>query len=156
MLYFPFFGENCSKFRELFKGKANVSFRYGAKIGSSLTLQKAETEWLRRGLVYCIGCKDCNKVYVGETARCLKSRVREHKGDVKVGKEKNAIAKHVGDFEHDVNWDDVVLLEKGVRDWYKRRVLESLWINKLKENTMNGNVGLQGLSGWNKFWNGSL
>ena len=35
------------------------------------------------GVVYTIPCKDCPKVYVGETGRRFGEREKEHKADVK-------------------------------------------------------------------------
>jgi len=31
--------------------------------------------------VYTIKCKDCEKVYIGQTNRALKTRLKEHKSD---------------------------------------------------------------------------
>ena len=37
----------------------------------------------KRGLVYQISCQDCNAMYVGETARSVKTKKREHADAVK-------------------------------------------------------------------------
>ena len=37
----------------------------------------------RKGVVYSIPCTDCPKVYIGQTGRCLKHRLKEHHRDLK-------------------------------------------------------------------------
>ena len=45
------------------------------------------------GVVYAIGCKDCPKIYIGETSRTARQRVKEHREHVKKGAvEKSAVA----------------------------------------------------------------
>lgn len=44
---------------------------------------------MKKGAVYEIPCKDCSKVYIGETGRSLTERVKEHKYTVKRHDEKN-------------------------------------------------------------------
>ena len=38
-----------------------------------------------RGVVYKVGCVDCNFVYCGQTDRALETRLKEHKRAVRVG-----------------------------------------------------------------------
>ena len=53
----------------------------------------------KKEVVYQVPCKDCPKVYIGETKRTLKIRISEHKQAVKKGDEKNGIAVHA----HNIN-----------------------------------------------------
>ena len=39
----------------------------------------------RSGVVYLIPCKECRKVYIGQTGRSLKQRVKEHKRALSFG-----------------------------------------------------------------------
>ena len=50
----------------------------------------------KKEVVYQVPCKDCCKVYIGETKRTLKTRISEHKQAVKKGDEKNGIATLTG------------------------------------------------------------
>ena len=57
----------------------------------------------RKEVVYQVPCKDCPKVYIGETKRTLKIRISEHKQAVKRGDEKNGIAVHAHTTNHNIN-----------------------------------------------------
>ena len=82
----------------------------------------------KRGLVFQISCRDCNAVYVGETGRSVRTRQREHADAVKTfNTEKSALSRHVMDFNHRIDWDNVKIL-KSESHAYKRRVAESFLI----------------------------
>ena len=49
----------------------------------------------RKGVIYEIPCKDCEKLYIGETGRTLKKRVSEHKQAVREFNMNNGVAAHV-------------------------------------------------------------
>ena len=58
-------------------------------------------EW--KVVVYSIPCMDCPKVYVGQTGRCLKQRVSEHRRALKKGDiQASALAEHVYETGHAV------------------------------------------------------
>ena len=46
----------------------------------------------RKGVIYEIPCKDCEKLYIGETGRTLKKRVSEHKQAVRKFNMNNGVA----------------------------------------------------------------
>ena len=48
------------------------------------------------GVVYALGCTECERVYIGETGRTAEQRVKEHNAHVKHDRwEQSAMAKHV-------------------------------------------------------------
>ena len=58
----------------------------------------------KRGAVYEIPCADCDSVYIGETGRSLKDRIKEHKYAVSRGDMKNGVAAHAWSSQHKVDW----------------------------------------------------
>ena len=48
----------------------------------------------------------------------------------------NAIARHVGDFNHEIDWEKTICLEKEKR-LFLRKILESVYIKENKERCMN-------------------
>ena len=80
--------------------------------------------------IYMIPCKDCPEVYIGETGRSLKIRLREHRDAVDARRtNQNAVAKHVVTNEHPVDWGGSQLLYK-CQDWNKRIIIESVAISE--------------------------
>ena len=68
----------------------------------------------RPGIVYQILCRDCTGIYIGETGRAYKTRLAEHKRDLKPANlakvddnnfnKKTALVKHVITKDHRVDW----------------------------------------------------
>lgn len=56
--------------------------------------------------MYCVPCRDCVSVYVGDTKRNMKTRIREQTYAVK---ENNKIVVHVQEEDYRIDW---VLEEK--------------------------------------------
>ena len=85
----------------------------------------------QNGVVYRISCKDCEHAYVDQSGRSLDCRVKEHQRAVR-NRETNAsaLAEHVWNKEHHINWQNAEVLEANQQYWRKRCLLESLHINK--------------------------
>ncbi|CAF1181268.1 unnamed protein product [Didymodactylos carnosus] len=68
--------------------KVNFAFRKTLTIKSAyLPLLKGNDASKKlKKLVYKVGCKNCDRVYVGETARERKTKMDEHARDVRNGK----------------------------------------------------------------------
>ena len=90
---------------------------------------------LSTGVVYKISCKDCEKVYIGQTSRALKSRTREHKRAVFTG-DKNFL--HCAQTNHDFNFDDVEIVDR-CSQWSHRMFLEA-WHSIREPNSINEHV----------------
>ena len=74
------------------------------------------------GLVYSIKCKSCEKEYIGETARSLGTRFKEHTD----GKHPNsAVNEHTQDTGHLYTLQDVKVLKREER-WFPRKVREAI------------------------------
>ena len=56
-----------------------------------------------RGVIYSISCKDCGKLYIGETKRKFNTRLREHQKAVEQEHpKKSALAEHSLQFGHTI------------------------------------------------------
>ena len=95
------------------------------------------------GVVYQIPCQ-CGKVYVGETLRCLKTRVKEHRDACNNGyTEKSAIAEHQWDQQHQVKWEDIRVLDRATRP-VQLKVKEALHIQTTPaNNSLNKDGGYE-------------
>ena len=63
-----------------------------------------------------IDCSNCEAVYFGESKRSLKSRSNEHKRSVRnCDCDKNEIAKHCWEADHNFNWDQKKVVDRESR-----------------------------------------
>ena len=102
-----------------------------------------------KGVVYEINCSDCDASYIGETTRSLEIRRKEHLRHTKNGKvEASAVADHVWNHDHRIDWDGARVLDKE-RNWTSRKIREALHIAKNRPD-MNKDRGLLLSSRWTK------
>ena len=78
------------------------------------------------GVVYKVNCKNCEKIYIGETRFEMKKTIEEHKKDVKFRRIGNSAME---EFNHEIDWDKAICLEKEKR-LFPRKILESAYIKK--------------------------
>ena len=76
---------------------------------------------------------------MGETGRGLKTRLQEHKNDVKFHRTSNAIVLHIDECQHLPKWDDAKILERNMKKQKKRKCLEAAHI--MSRNTFNTRGG---------------
>ena len=78
-----------------------------------------------------ICCKECSSIYIGQTKRRLKDRIKEHK-DIKsvvAGVGVSGVDDHVLNTSHSIDWDNVTILD-GESNKLAREIKESIWIRK--------------------------
>ena len=76
---------------------------------------------LLTGFVYKINCKDCEKVYIGQTSWALISRTKEHKRAVFTGDKNSLLAQHCMQNNHKFIFD---VVPSGLADcFWKRGIL---------------------------------
>ena len=97
------------------------------------------------GVIYALGCMECPRVYVGETAGTADLRSKEHQAHARYGRlEQSAVAKHAIEENHQIHWKPVVVTKE--RNTTKRKVKETLKIRELEKRgrkTMNQDSGMQ-------------
>lgn len=123
--------------RELEKIGVRVATSSGLKI-KELVKTKEEKKLQEKSIVYEVPCSGCYKTYVGETGRGLKTRLREHKNDVKFHRTSNAIVLHIDECGHLPKWEETNILEKNMKK-RNRKLLEAAHI--ATRNTFNTRSG---------------
>ena len=91
-------------------------------------------------LIYCISCRKCNQLYIGETSRQLNNRFGEHLRNVekkvhlmeihKNDPDSN-VSKHFNSADHSTNDMNIFGLTYAATDTIKRKTLEKRIIFKL-------------------------
>ena len=90
-----------------------------------------------KGVIYNIPCT-CGREYIGGTGRNLRVRIGEHNYVIQRGNMSNAIAVHVHETEHPIDWDSARVIER--ENTACRKIKESLHI-KRSVNCINSDPG---------------
>ncbi|XP_044753689.1 uncharacterized protein LOC123313059 [Coccinella septempunctata] len=98
----------------------------------------------RAGIVYAINCTDCDKTYIGQTGRNLKTRLREHVRDCAMAKQTTGLSKHCYEMNHTMNFGDAKIL-KSESNRHKREFLEAVEIMS-RDNNLNINTDFNGIN----------
>ena len=93
-----------------------------------------------RGVVYKVGCTDCNFVYYGQTDRALETRLKEHKRAVRVGDSNSKIAQHANQFVHNIDFDHATIVDKA-RNFHERLFLEA-WYSQSDNHAGNEHIAI--------------
>ena len=81
-------------------------------VGSLYSKTKDKTNTMNKSnVVYRIPCKDCPAAYIGQTSRTLKMRIISHKSDCKTGNNTCALAEHIRDNQHQMNYEEAKILD---------------------------------------------
>ncbi|XP_055623481.1 uncharacterized protein LOC129766908 [Toxorhynchites rutilus septentrionalis] len=87
--------------------------------------------------IYEIPCRDCPAVYIGQTRRKVKVRIREHRTAVDNSKPNDsAVAVHTTSLDHNIDWTKAKLI-KYVRKSTQLNAWESMFISNSQKPLMN-------------------
>lgn len=147
-LILPYEGrEKAKKIKRLGKNFGiSTVYKKGKNLSGYFSKNYKERTNLEAGGIYEIDC-GCKEKYVGETGNLLNKRIKQHKYSVNTMDMKNGVAAHRLNCEKNINWDEIKLLTQE-RSWWKRKIKESLFIQKEKP-TMNLNQGICIVGKWN-------
>ena len=68
--------------------------------GGSWKNKKRGGEFDEAGSVYAIPCNNCNNIYIGQTGRSLKERLKEHERAIRGKYNSNALYRHQSETNH--------------------------------------------------------
>ncbi|KYM93790.1 hypothetical protein ALC62_15634, partial [Cyphomyrmex costatus] len=132
-----------NKLKNIVKNLENInvslSFFSLNKLGCFIHANKDRlSNMQKRNIVYKINCNDCNASYVGQTKRTLKTRVAEHKNDIRrTNGNLSVISEHRLNFNHDFDWKNVEIVDSDCERWLYRRLIAEMLHIKLQNNSLN-------------------
>jgi len=97
------------------------------------------------GVVYKINCGVCEKVYVGETGKRVKTRKKQHITDLEnimANPNRTAILTHTSKTKHKFDYNSIEILEHE-SDTKKRKILEASYIASLSPYAVNKKTDLK-------------
>ncbi|XP_044766578.1 uncharacterized protein LOC123322665 [Coccinella septempunctata] len=129
-----------------------IAFKPANTVGGFYSKLKSKTALgLRSGVIYSIPCRECNKVYIGQTNRYLRTRLTEHKRDcvnihnpTKMKDNNTALAEHSFNELHSFDFDSVKILHCQT-NLSKRLFCEMLEIKK-EVNSLNKRSDIENLN----------
>ena len=127
--------------RILKKHKIKLAHKPTRSLKSELThVKDKQLAQNKAGVVYKLDCNECNAVYVGETGRQVKDRMREHQNDIAKSKPLSKVYNHVNDLGHSFNFDNVSVLASSSHAKIRLN-LESIH-SDLQSNSINRSLTL--------------
>ena len=100
----------------------------------------------QNGVVYEIQC-ECGKVYIGETGRSMRERIKERDRDIRFARtQTSAVSEHANRTGHIPIWSEVKFIDRDPHS-YTRRVKEAIHI-RLHPNNINSDSGIKILEAW--------
>ena len=122
-----------------------IAITSNKRVSSLFTNTKDRTPLINRcNLVYRVPCLGCQSVYIGMTGQRLRARIAQHERDVTNNRESTALAAHVQQSGHAMDYEGVTVLASE-RTYGKRAFKEMCYI-KGNMNTLNYVTDLEGLS----------
>lgn len=106
------------------------------KFNSLITLGKDKlNKFDNKNVVYKIGCQDCDSIYIGQTSQLLKNRSSQHRNCVKNRDSKSALANHVIDTGHTIDFNNIKILD--IEPHKKIREFSEMLHIHTHKNTLN-------------------
>lgn len=139
--------------RALTNDDISIAYKNENTISQYYTRLKSHTpKFDKSNVVYEISCNytDCNSVYIGQTKRYLKERMKEHEYDVKTSKNINktthtALVEHILQKpDHNFDFDNCRIL--GAESNLKKRLLLEMIEIKKNKNSVNKRTDIESLN----------
>ncbi|XP_053692075.1 uncharacterized protein LOC128740552 [Sabethes cyaneus] len=139
----PFYPKVTNHIRKILKRHGfHVVHKSGNTLQELLNNQKDKVPPEERSGIYEIPCKDCPAVYIGQTRRKFKTRLKEHKKAVENERTNDSsVAMHSICLQHEIDWGNAKLL-KNVRKSSHLNAWESMYISTADRLLMNEDEAL--------------
>ena len=132
MVSIPFYGNISFTIKRILSDfNFNTIFRLDSKLDNMIELGKEPLDICEQSnVVYKITCKQCKETYIGQTGRLLRTRGNEHSNNIELNeKYHNVVSKHILEFDHDFNWNNLLILHKE-NNYFTRCLAEIFYIKK--------------------------
>jgi len=134
-LSIPFVDKASHDLKRILKNMIEVRFTIPKKLNCLIKKGKDQLNKAQvTEVVYNLSCKNCDKVYIGQTKRHLGTRIKEHLNNIKsTSNNYSVVSNHRLLFNHDFQWDKPNILHKE-RNRKKREIAEMFLIKKHDNN----------------------
>lgn len=116
--------------------KYNMNIAFTSAVPSSRFFTKLKCPLpveQHNNIVYAVQCLDCHQYYIGQSSQRWRERKTQHKSDARLHPHKCALAGHIKQSKHTINFEHPVFLFQQT-NYNKRIALEALAIAKVHNN----------------------
>ncbi|KAK9873035.1 hypothetical protein WA026_020769 [Henosepilachna vigintioctopunctata] len=133
----PYIRNLTNEIKNCFKNENIKIPTYNVKTISTLysKLKDRTPKLLKSNIIYKIKCTECESTYVGQTAQWLKSRLALHKSDITKRKLRCALALHLLEKNHKIDFESTEILE--VNGKYNKRLILQMINIRRQTNPIN-------------------
>ncbi|KYN50572.1 hypothetical protein ALC57_07139, partial [Trachymyrmex cornetzi] len=133
----PYVKNFTEKFQNVYrKYNLNIAYKPINSLNKFIKTGKDKLDKMDNSdVVYKIICGNCDCSYVGQTKKKLKTRIKEHKADIKKSNNHSVVSLHQLQYGHQIDWENINILDSE-RLFYKRSISEMIHIKK-QENGIN-------------------
>ncbi|KAI5632973.1 GIY-YIG catalytic domain-containing protein [Phthorimaea operculella] len=129
----PFLGHISQKFKRLLDNDVRKTAFYNTKnLNSIINNSKDKIPIEHQSGIYSLTCGTCNSIYVGQTGRKFKTRIKEHTSSWKKNTNTSTFAEHLNEHDHTFEVSKNVKYLHITNKGRKMDMLEAIEINRHK------------------------
>jgi hypothetical protein len=127
------------------KINTKIIFKKYKTIGQQFREKMKGKNLKKIGVIYCIECKDCEKIYIGQTGKEIEIRMKQHEEKYRLGDDQSStLVEHAKKMNHRFNFEEPNVLAYDSNE-RKREIKETLFTKKfthwaLNEISFNNNI----------------
>ena len=132
-------------FEEMSRGLGQAGIKLVAKAGTAIgdLVKQRKEDRKRNSIAYRVPCVGCHKLYMEETSRGLKTRISEHRRDLRNHRVTNSMVILAKDEDHLLLWEKGEQVKKGLTKRH-RKIFESALIESIPCITQRGGLYMLG------------
>ena len=150
ILPLPYIRGTSEKLARIFKKHGVTTYHKPTNTIRSLLVNPKDRTPIDKkcGVVYHIQCEDCDSSYIGETARSMSTRFKEHTATNRTVI--TAVGEHCKNTGHAMSWDNVKIIGNESSYW-KRKIKEAIEI-RCQTPQLNRDQGMELPAIYDSFW----
>jgi hypothetical protein len=136
-LVFPYIQHTTDAITRKLRHNHSIGYRCINKLNNVVKVHKDNIQRTENNnVVYRLACNNCDAAYVGQSKRQLRTRIKEHRANIKSNPDKHSVvSEHIIQCNHSFDWEHVTILDREA-NYHKRLISEMIHIKEQK-NSIN-------------------
>ncbi|KYN12693.1 hypothetical protein ALC57_15133 [Trachymyrmex cornetzi] len=109
----PYVKNLTEKFQNVYRNyNLNIAYKPINSLNKFIKTGKDKLDKMdNNNVVYKINCYNCDCSYVGQAKRKLKTRIKEHKADIRKSNNHSVVSLHQLQYGHQIDWENINILD---------------------------------------------